>query len=663
MDFVAGLRPSDKIRIGWGRKRSGRWAETLAGKAGSGFFLLEDGFLRSMGLGVEGDAPLSLVVDDLGIYYDASRPSRLEGLIRDKYLLASHLADAREAMGLIVQHGLSKYNRNQRVESCGSVFEHDRQHVLVVDQTFGDMAIQYGGASAQSFHMMFEAACREYRDAVIWVKTHPDVLAGKKQGYLTDILKETDIRLISDNLNPVELLRKVDAVYTVTSHLGFEALMQGKHVVTFGLPWYAGWGVSDDRHPKISELQQIGRRTKADLLELFAAAYLCYSRYVNPWTGNAGTIFDVIDYLQQHKSREALLSGKIYVFGLSWWKKKVMAPFLQTAANQVKFISSIRECQQIVGDAGAKVLVWGRKQEQVEQWAAQNHIPVLVMEDGFIRSVGLGSNLVPPLSLVVDDQGIYFDARSPSRLENILQNGIFSPKQLQDAERLTDELVRLNVGKYNVGKGGFVAPEPRPGKIILVPGQVEDDASIRYGSPQIQSNLMLLQAVRNRNPDAYIVFKPHPDVLSGNRVGEMAQAEILALADQLVEEADILACIAQADEIHTLTSLAGFEALLRGKKVVCYGLPFYAGWGLTEDVLTVSRRTRQLTLSELVAGSMLVYPIYRCLGRKDISNAFMALQTLHQQRSRAKGGKIHSSWLGRRWRQLKTLAEVAIYMK
>ena len=102
---------------------------------------------------------------------------------------------------------------------------------------------------------------------------------------------------------------------------------------------------------------------------------------------------------------------------------------------------------------------------------------------------------------------------------------------------------------------------------------------------------------------------------------------------------------------------------MRGKKVVCYGLPFYAGWGLTEDVLTVSRRTRQLTLSELVAGSMLVYPIYRCLGRKDISNAFMALQTLHQQRSRAKGGKIHSSWLGRRWRQLKTLAEVAIYMK
>ena len=35
------------------------------------------------------------------------------------------------------------------------------------------------------------------------------------------------------------------------------------------------------------------------------------------------------------------------------------------------------------------------------------------------------------------------------------------------------------------------------------------------------------------------------------------------------------------DEVHTLTSLTGFEALLRGIEVHAYGGPFYAGWGLT----------------------------------------------------------------------------------
>ena len=64
------------------------------------------------------------------------------------------------------------------------------------------------------------------------------------------------------------------------------------------------------------------------------------------------------------------------------------------------------------------------------------------------------------------------------------------------------------------------------------------------------------------------------------------------------------------DEVHVLTSLAGFEALLRGKKVTCYGQPFYAGWGLTDDRMPPARRTRRLTLDELVAGTLILYPTY-----------------------------------------------------
>jgi capsular polysaccharide export protein len=59
-----------------------------------------------------------------------------------------------------------------------------------------------------------------------------------------------------------------------------------------------------------------------------------------------------------------------------------------------------------------------------------------------------------------------------------------------------------------------------------------------------------------------------------------------------------------------MTSLVGLEALIRGKKVYTYGLPFYAGWGLTEDAKTCERRTLERTLDELVAAAFILYPRY-----------------------------------------------------
>jgi capsular polysaccharide export protein len=59
------------------------------------------------------------------------------------------------------------------------------------------------------------------------------------------------------------------------------------------------------------------------------------------------------------------------------------------------------------------------------------------------------------------------------------------------------------------------------------------------------------------------------------------------------------------------TSLAGFEALLRGKKVITYGVPFYAGWGLTRDLASpLDRRNANRNIDELVAAALLLYPRY-----------------------------------------------------
>ncbi|HEU5075976.1 MAG TPA: hypothetical protein VFU02_17400, partial [Polyangiaceae bacterium] len=209
----------------------------------------------------------------------------------------------------------------------------------------------------------------------------------------------------------------------------------------------------------------------------------------------------------------------------------------------------------------------------------------------------------------------------------------FSESELASARALVDTIVRLGVTKYNFRRDPSERPErPAGRRVILVPGQVEDDASIMLGSPSVRSNEALLREVRRLNPDAYILYKVHPEVLSGNR--KMGQVTAAAgLYDQLIERSSLAECFEVADEVHTMTSLVGFEALLRGKRVVTYGQPFYAGWGLTLDICPPERRTRRLTLAELVAGATLRYPRYYDWGAQCFSTAELAVNELGRQRN------------------------------
>ena len=648
-----------EIVIGWGNKPNTKKARDYAIKHDLPYWALEDGFLRSVGLGIDGHPPLSLVVDDLGIYYDYSKPSRLEALIMDVDSLQPLLDDASRAIELITEHHLSKYNHISIDWSQHLMVDETRQNVLIIDQTAGDMALKYGGVTADTFVEMVKAAKAENPDAILWIKIHPDVLTGKKQGHLTEYLADDNVRVLSENINPITLLKKMDKVYTATSQMGFEACMMKKDVVVFGVPWYAGWGLTDDRHGDITQLKAENRRRSATLTEVFAASYLQYCRYLNPYTKARGDIFDVIHYLVDMQRRTELLSGEIWCIGLSWWKRKIMAPFLTTHNNQVRFFKSLAHIKKVYQGQSVKIMMWGQKYPAIPLWAKEHNLPILRMEDGFIRSVGLGSNLVEPLSLVMDDLGIYFDAESSSRLEAILQNHSFNDYEITQAKALTKALIEKNIGKYNVGNGGLALPNPKPSQLILIPGQVEDDASIRYGSPQLKSNLDLIKAVRAQNPEAYLIYKPHPDVVSGNRIGKTKDEDALKYVDQIITHANILDCIEQVDEVHTMTSLSGFEALLRGKKVVCYGLPFYAGWGLTVDQLHCDRRNRSLTLPELVAGAMLLYPTYIDPENKQVVDAMEALRILDEQR-KSRAQSIESNYLKRKANQVKALVKVLV---
>jgi capsular polysaccharide export protein len=211
----------------------------------------------------------------------------------------------------------------------------------------------------------------------------------------------------------------------------------------------------------------------------------------------------------------------------------------------------------------------------------------------------------------VDQRGPYFDPRKASELELLLQNGVFDEELIARARTLRRLIVEAGLAKYEQSS---VAALERPGgarRHILVPGQVEDDRSVQEGGRGLVSNLELLARAKAQAPHAYILYKPHPDVLAGHRRGHVPQHLCLKYADEIVFDASISSLIDVVDEVHVNTSLTGFEALLRGKPVTTHGVPFYAGWGLTRDLGPVPvRRSARRTLDELVAAVLLIYPRY-----------------------------------------------------
>lgn len=305
-------------------------------------------------------------------------------------------------------------------------------------------------------------------------------------------------------------------------------------------------------------------------------------------------------------------SSRTEVVGIKPWKRWQIDRFLREPGSRLHYAASPAEALRNQARHGGRIVIWAaREPEGFAAAAARQQAPLVRIEDGFLRSVGLGSTHVGGASLVIDAEGIYFDPRTPSALEFLLQAGGFSDALLQRAASLRQFLISRGLTKYNVGtlaQASIGAPVGR--RRILVPGQVENDASIRYGAPKVGSNLELLRRVRIAEPAAWIVYKPHPDTEAGTRPGRIDDTAALRHADQVVRDVSATALFPQIDAVHTMTSLLGFEALLRNIPVTTWGLPFYAGWGLTQDHLEIPRRSRRLSLDELVAGTLIVYPRY-----------------------------------------------------
>ncbi|MEX3712277.1 hypothetical protein [Cytobacillus horneckiae] len=304
-----------------------------------------------------------------------------------------------------------------------------------------------------------------------------------------------------------------------------------------------------------------------------------------------------------------------FMFGFNPWKREHMSHFFKEYRTAYVFGQvDMQRLQTFFKKYQNKVfIIWGFKEpDGLVQYAAKKKINIYRVEDGFVRSVGLGAAHTLPISIAVDSRTLYFNAREASDLEVLLETYNVSEELLSQADRCIDLLVNMGVSKYNhttrMNINDLYGQKTK--KRILVIGQVEDDASIQYGCSQRMTNNELVWKAYNENPDCEIIYKPHPDVLGGYRKAYSNPQDVAHISKVVVEPLSIVDALQTIDHVYTMTSLVGFEALIRGIEVTCYGAPFYAGWGLTQDRQPCPRRTRKRTIKELFAISYLVYPRY-----------------------------------------------------
>ncbi|WP_316014720.1 capsular polysaccharide biosynthesis protein [Roseobacter sp. HKCCA0434] len=524
----------------WGRGGVAERGQAIATARRLPLVTIEDSFLRSV---YPGRGPSAgLLIDDLGVHF--SPRSRVEQILESRPIVDE---DARVALGLIRHHRLSKYNHWTAQTDLPERF------VLVIDQLAGDAAL--GGAGRAEFAAMLASAREDARvlGVPVLVRGHP---AGRG-------LVPIDVARVPAGVNPWDLWPRCAGVHVWSSTLGYEAILAGLRPTIHGHPIYAGWGLSDDRQDFPD------RHARLTAEQLFTGIMRDASHWTDPATGREEDMIRAVGRLasQVEAFRRTTIRPRLY--GVSLWKRRRVAQFFP--------------------HDGPKTRV---------AWASRASGQARI-EDGFLRSRGLGAALVPPVSLSFDEDGIHYDPSRPSRLERVISRSVdLPPAAIARAERLIERLRAERVAKYNL----MPEPRPEPGYILLI-GQVSDDASVTAGAYE-RTEIDLIAAARAAHPDRRLIFKPHPDVVAGLRTGSIPQ-DIEVVTGHLPD------LLESAERVWTLTSLAGFEALLRNVSVTCLGQPFYAGWGLTEDLGGApQRRTTRPTLTGLVHAALIDYPLY-----------------------------------------------------
>lgn len=370
-------RAGDAVVV-WGKSPTAHRGEEFAARHGLPVWRVEDAFVRSVNLGRAGDAPLGLLIDPIGVHFDISRPSRLEQILaKDPLDDAPLLARARQGIARLRALDISKYNMHDQ-----GLAPPQAGYVLVVDQTRGDASIAHSGADAARFADMLEAARNEHPTARIVIKTHPETARGYRAGHFGPKDCDSRTEILDANISPWAVLEGAIAVYVVSSQMGLEAILAGHRPQVFGGPFYAGWGLSDDR------MALPRRARKLTRAQMFAASHLIAPHWFNPHAGALCSFEEMLDVLQAAlRARREDGAGYIAAGMRAWKRGRLQAMF--GANKPLIFMKNTQKAARRAHKMGRKLMVWGMA-------SAPPGTPVLRVEDGLLRSIGLGADLTPP---------------------------------------------------------------------------------------------------------------------------------------------------------------------------------------------------------------------------------------------------------------------------
>lgn len=295
-----------EVFVQWGAEpnESKERPEIYRSRSGAPRLYIEDGFIRSLGLWTNTDEPTcSIILDTRSVYYDATKPSLLEAILVSDFSLNKNQFDrARNLIDSIVKNKISKYNYAPILDL--DLKSDGKRTILLIDQKANDMSIKYGAASPESFRNMLDAALKLGNEVEIIIKQHPCAINGDgneahyTESTLGSVAQLPNVHLINFDINPYSLINSVDEVWVVSSGMGFEALLAGKPVRCFGMPFYAGWGLTED------EVTSIRRNRSRNLEEVFYVFYLMLTRYVDPEKGDLTTIEKLIEYFSVNAAKQ-----------------------------------------------------------------------------------------------------------------------------------------------------------------------------------------------------------------------------------------------------------------------------------------------------------------------------------------------------------------------
>lgn len=568
-----------------------------SGKKFTGY--VEEGFLAYLRHPICGHSPLSVVIDRTGIHYDSTRPSDLQSiLIQTAASWTDGMgARARRIMATIRRLRLSKYNHQEGLlgEETGR-----RYRVLLVDQSTQSRALRYGGANTDIFEQMMDSSCKGFPETDLVVKMHPDHDLNRAKSILHGRIRP-GVSALPPRVNIWSVLNQVDVVYTVSSQVGFEALMAGKKVVCFGQPFYSGWGLTTD----VASGRGSGRQLTLE--QLVYGVLVKYPLYIHPERQELCDIEEILSYLESAHLGALGFYDRIYTVGLRPQEKRTLPEYLRGhLALDVNHISPKSARSRTYGPTEA-VLYWDPRECHGDDLSYLESRGVSVLRAGPWPMDPIQGDQAQPNILQITRNRLYNDGSPRNDLVLLLEQAHFDFDLLRRAETLQQNFLAVLEQESKI-RSHALNNQSVGRWIALVLGQGEGEGPWGVREKAVSTDHELLTQVRLDFPEAYILYAPPVgESYSENHVPMSVDP---TLYDQLVRPEHTVSCFKLADAVHVVSAFRGIYALIYGKLLYTYGRPFYAGWGLTHDAEVFVGRSKQRSLTELLCATFILAPTY-----------------------------------------------------